>query len=62
MACNQIIGPETLYSYLLYGAVTCPGDTNFDDPGKEAICNLEVDYPIAPICDTDLGADPFRRR
>ena len=39
-----------------HGNIYHPGDTNFDHPGKETICNLEVDYLIVPICDTDLGA------
>lgn len=38
-----------------YGNIYHPGDGNFDHPGKETICNLEVDYLLAPINDTNLG-------
>ena len=48
-ACGYLIKTE-------HGNIYHPGDTNFDHPGKETICNLEVDYLIVPICDTDLGA------
>ena len=44
--------------YLLetkYGNIYHPGDGNFDHDDKKTVCNLDVDYLLVPINDTNMG-------
>ena len=38
------------------GNIYYPGDTKFDHPHKAEMCDLEVDYLLLPINDTNMGA------